>query len=587
MSFNTFCGQDPANAATYNKVLLRFQEGGGGGVAAVNAGANIDIPFPLVPVVALRAPLNANLDLGLVDVVDSGGVIGAAGTVLSSNGAGAGTSWIAAVPAGNVAVPNDNTNVNRFLTFVAATGGVQQIYADSGAGAVSVNPNQGDFNVVDTLKIDQTSVAVGKNAGSVGQGLQAVAIGLTAGQTNQGGDSIAIGSTAGQTAQGISSIAIGERAGETNQSNSAVAIGGNAGLTAQGDASVAVGIGSGASNQGNNAVAVGNAAGNVAQGIASVAVGIGAGQTNQGAGAVAIGSAAGQAAQGANAIAIGEEAGSINQTANSICINATGVAVQTTTAGLYIDPIVAGPAIANPVPAATQFLTYDTATKEITYRDGAGIGGGGGGGTPITNTVPWGFETAITGSTGVMTSAPAVDFMFNLFSAQVSNLYDPTTPSPPLYSNVVMCECYVNCVIPEAVFIPNLPYSTGTTNGLNDPAAAGVPATQILWHLQYYIAPTAVPISPTPALSDFSSFAIASSPVLNFPQLSFFYAPPQNYFQSSVSIVGELDLTGVPTTSYIFFYLAAYTNTGSIDTRTTTGGTQGQISMRCYPVRNP
>jgi hypothetical protein len=26
MSFNTFCGQDPTNAATYNKLLLRFQE---------------------------------------------------------------------------------------------------------------------------------------------------------------------------------------------------------------------------------------------------------------------------------------------------------------------------------------------------------------------------------------------------------------------------------------------------------------------------------------------------------------------------------------------------------------------------------
>jgi hypothetical protein len=190
MSFNTFCGQDPANAATYNKVLLRFQEGGGGGggVATVNATpfANITVnnANPANPLIGVSVPLNANLDLGPVDIVDSGGFIGAAGTVLSSNGVGAGTSWIAAVPAGNVVVPNDNTNVNRFLTFVAATGGVQQIYADSGAGAVSVNPNQGDFNVVDTLKITQDTVAVGKNAGSVGQGIQSVAIGLTAGQTN-------------------------------------------------------------------------------------------------------------------------------------------------------------------------------------------------------------------------------------------------------------------------------------------------------------------------------------------------------------------------------------------------------------------
>ena len=143
MSFNTFCGQDPANAATYNKVLLRFQEGGGGGggVATVNATpfANITVDNfdPANPTIGVSVPLNANLDVGPVDIVDSGGFIGAAGTVLSSNGVGAGTSWIAAVPAGNVVVPNDNTNVNRYLTFVAATGGVQQIYADRGAGAVS------------------------------------------------------------------------------------------------------------------------------------------------------------------------------------------------------------------------------------------------------------------------------------------------------------------------------------------------------------------------------------------------------------------------------------------------------------------
>ena len=38
MSFNTFCGQDPTNAATYNRVLLRFQEGGGGGGDLKNEG---------------------------------------------------------------------------------------------------------------------------------------------------------------------------------------------------------------------------------------------------------------------------------------------------------------------------------------------------------------------------------------------------------------------------------------------------------------------------------------------------------------------------------------------------------------------
>lgn len=76
MSFNTFCGQDPTNAATYNRVLLRFQEGGGGGgVAAVNEGVlgNISIPNPLIPVVSVRNPLNAVLNLGVQNITGTTG----------------------------------------------------------------------------------------------------------------------------------------------------------------------------------------------------------------------------------------------------------------------------------------------------------------------------------------------------------------------------------------------------------------------------------------------------------------------------------------------------------------------------------
>jgi hypothetical protein len=78
MSFNTFCGQDPANAATYQKVLLRFQEGGGGGgVAAVNAAplGNISIPNPLVPVVSVINPLNAVLNLGVQNITGTVGTL--------------------------------------------------------------------------------------------------------------------------------------------------------------------------------------------------------------------------------------------------------------------------------------------------------------------------------------------------------------------------------------------------------------------------------------------------------------------------------------------------------------------------------
>ena len=319
-------------------------------------------------------------------------------------------------------------------------------------------------------------------------------------------------------------------------------------------------------------------------------VGTGAGQTNQGANAVAIGEAAGQAGQGANAVAIGQEAGSINQTANSICINASGVAVQTTTAGLYIDPIVAGPAIANPVPAATQFLTYDTATKEITYRDGAGIGGGGGGGVSVINCVPWGFELTTNGSLNPITSTTSAEFMLGNFTTTVGNLYSTTTGSPPIYQDAVFCTCFVNLVIPEGVFLPPLPFSAGGNgNILNQdggsaavlPFQDGAP-TQILWRLGYTVN--------AGAYTDFATPTFASSPVLNFPQLALVFSPPiGNKFHSSVSMTGLLDITGMAAGDVIDFVLQAYTNVSGtqIDTTTATGGTTGSINLMCRPVRNP
>jgi hypothetical protein len=55
-------------------------------------------------------------------------------------------------------------------------------------------------------------VAVGNNAGSGGQGSDAVSIGHLSGISNQGSFAVAIGSNAGGTNQGINSIAIGNLA---------------------------------------------------------------------------------------------------------------------------------------------------------------------------------------------------------------------------------------------------------------------------------------------------------------------------------------------------------------------------------------
>ena len=136
MSFNTFCGQDPTNAATYNRVLLRFQEGGGGGgIAAVNAGANIDIPNPAVPVVALQNPLTATLNLGGVDVFDTAGAMGAAGRVLSSLGAGNGTSWVA----NGVATVNAGTNISIPNPAVPVVALANPLTATLAMGAVGIS----------------------------------------------------------------------------------------------------------------------------------------------------------------------------------------------------------------------------------------------------------------------------------------------------------------------------------------------------------------------------------------------------------------------------------------------------------------
>ena len=92
-----------------------------------------------------------------------------------------------------------------------------------------------------------------------------------------------------------------------------------------------------------------------------MAVGESAGYTTQGRDTVAIGSAAGVTAQGEYGIAIGKSAGETNQAANSIVLNATGSAVQNTTASsLVIKPIRSA--------AMTTILGYNAGTGEVTHN---------------------------------------------------------------------------------------------------------------------------------------------------------------------------------------------------------------------------
>ncbi len=205
------------------------------------------------------------------------------------------------------------------------------------------------------------AVAIGREAGRTTQGGQAVAIGGLTGQTSQGDSAVAIGVLAGQTSQGMSTVAIGNQAGQTTQGNVAIAIGAQAGETSQGSIAVAIGQNAGQDNQGSSGIAIGYYAGKDTQGTGAISLGYTAAQVTQGSAAVAIGWSAGQTNQGANAIAIGYRAGFTNQNASSIVINASGVALNTTGAGLYVDPIRLG--------GSGRSVMYDIVTKEIFYSN--------------------------------------------------------------------------------------------------------------------------------------------------------------------------------------------------------------------------
>jgi hypothetical protein len=207
----------------------------------------------------------------------------------------------------DITITDDNTNAVFYPTFVSGTG-TQTLKADTTTTQFSINPNTGNFNVVDTLKLTQSELAIGKTSGT-SQGSNCIAIGAGAG-LSQTTNAIAIGGLAGQS-QTNASVAIGFRAGET-------------------------------------------------QGLYGIAVGLDAGK-NQLADTIAIGRNAGQGtstAQGNNAIAIGLNAGVASQTAGSICLNASGVALNPAVAGCFINPIRADPTEQLP-------LQFNSTTKEV------------------------------------------------------------------------------------------------------------------------------------------------------------------------------------------------------------------------------
>jgi hypothetical protein len=292
-----------------------------GAVTSVSGGVNIVMSGTIpAPIVNLRNPLTAELNMGSQSLRDSASAVGTSGQLLSA-GTGGQTLWTNPLPT-NPTITDTNTNATYYPTFVAGSG-TQPLLADISTGPISLNPSNGNFNVVNTMKLTQSQLSVGLNAGLSSQGAAAVAIGLAAGQSGQGGSSIAIGQSAGNDNQGANCIALGQSAGRQTARANCVAIGLSSGEFNQGQAggaSVAIGENAGNFNQGSLAIGIGARAGNSAQGEGAVAVSYQAGENSQGIKAIAVGYTAGRTNQGASAVAIGELAGNANQSTNSVAI---------------------------------------------------------------------------------------------------------------------------------------------------------------------------------------------------------------------------------------------------------------------------
>jgi len=207
---------------------------------------------------------------------------------------------------------------------------------------------------------EASAVHLGANAGGPYQGANGIAIGPSAG-ISQGISAIAIGLSAGNSYQGPNAIAIGYQTGFNSQGSNAIAIGSNAGQNMQSNSAIAIGVFAGQISQSVNAIAIGSQAGNNVQSANSIAIGANAGLDYQGINCIAIGSSAGKYNQGHNAIAIGTNAGATSQAPNSIILNASSIALNTTTAGLFVSSI-QGPR------GSSNVLSYDTETCEVYYN---------------------------------------------------------------------------------------------------------------------------------------------------------------------------------------------------------------------------
>jgi hypothetical protein len=232
----------------------------------------------------------------------------------------------------------------------------------TGTLTTNAQPNITSVGNLTDLRVNNTKIHLGDNAGANNQGNFSIAIGNYAGQNSQGNTTIALGHLAGYNEQGDFAIAIGYQAGNNDQGNLSIAIGYQAGLDITQLGAVAIGYRSG--NQGKTrSTAVGyNSGSNLQQDGIAIGSSAGINAKNE---TVSIGLNSGTGL-GNNSIAIGSYAAPNSGANNTITLNATGANLFANTANTFVVKPIRNAGAGN-------LLNYDVTTGEITYATGVSI----------------------------------------------------------------------------------------------------------------------------------------------------------------------------------------------------------------------
>jgi hypothetical protein len=372
-------------------------------------------------------PFNQNLNTGnsvtfasisATGNVNSGniltGQISATGNIITANGNISGANYVS----GNFFV-GDGSGLSN-ISVVANTGNItfnnSTVVGPSFGVVPSANSSVYIQPTVDSATIYQFSGSTMSAPGNIS------AVGnVTGGNIRTAGLISATGNiTGGNISTSVITLTNGAVIRDT--ASDAVAFGQLAGNSSQGGYAVAIGYGAGQTTQGSTAIAIGSGAGNSTQGFASIGIGY----------------AAGYLQQGQYAVAIGSQAGYIYQANNSIILNATGAALDQTTANTFtVAPI------RNDVANTGQVVFYNTSSKEITYGNTISVGGNVtaanfvGNGNTLSN-----VATQVTGS----------------WNVPVGNSTQSFTVNSGTYS------MWVDCNIPNGILVWNATATVTNTN---------------------------------------------------------------------------------------------------------------------------